>query len=102
MKVVWAETAVAHLTAIHDYIARTSPVYAQVMVRRIWERVGKLLPFPHAGQVVPEVGTDVRQVHEAPYRIIYRVGTERIEILAVIHERRGPGALGEVERGRAT
>ena len=102
MKVVWTETAVAHLTAIHEHIAQTSPVYARVMVQRIWERAGKLLPFPHAGRVVPEVGSDVREVLEPPYRIIYQPGSERVAILAVIHERRGPAALDDVASGRAT
>ena len=102
MKVVWTETAVAHLTAVYEHIAQTSPVYAQVMVRRIWERAGKLLPFPQAGRIVPEVGADVREVLEPPYRIIYHSGSERVEILALIHERRGPAALNDVSSGRAT
>jgi len=102
VKVVWTESAVAHLVAIHEHIARTSPVYAQLMVRRIWERAGKLMPFPNAGRVVPEVGTDVREVLEPPYRVLYRVGPDRLEILAVIHGRRGPGALEDAGAGRAT
>lgn len=102
MKVVWTETAVAHLAAIHEHIARTSPVYAQLMVRRIWDRAGKLLPFPKVGRVVPEVGADVREVLEPPYRVIYRVGPDRVEVLAIIHSRRGPDALEEAGLGRAT
>jgi len=102
VKVVWTETAVAHLIAIHEHIARTSPVYAQLMVRRLWDRAGKLLPFPNTGRLVPEVGTDVREVLESPYRVIYRVGPDRIAILAVIHVRRGPRALEDAEPGRAT
>ncbi len=90
------------LTAIHEYIGQTSPVYARVMVQRIWERAGKVLPFPEAGRTVPEVGADVREVLEAPYRIIYRAGRERVEILAIIHERRGPDALHDVSPRRAT
>ena len=102
MKVVWTETAVAHLLAIYEHIARTSPVYAQLMVRRIWDRADRLMPFPNAGRLVPEVGTDVREVLEPPYRVIYHVGSDRIELLAVIHARRGPDALDDVGPGRAT
>lgn len=102
MRVVWTETAVAHLAAIHEHIARTSPVYAQLMVRRIWDRAGRLLPFPNAGRVVPEVGADVREVLESPYRVIYRAGSDRVEILAIVHSRRGPDALQEAGAGRAT
>jgi len=102
VKVEWTETAVAHLVAIHEHIARTSPVYAQLMVRRIWDRAGRLTPFPNAGRLVPEVGTDVREVLEPPYRVIYHVGADQIEVLAIIHSRRGPAALEDVGPGRAT
>ena len=102
MKVVWTETAVAHLVAIHEHIARTSPVYAQLMVRRIWDRAGRLITFPNAGRAVAEVGEGAREVLEAPYRVIYHVGPDRIAILAIIHSRRGPDALAEAGPGRAT
>ena len=103
MKVVWTETAVAHLAAIHDYIAKTSPVYAQLMVRRIWERAGQLIQFPNSGRAVPEATTEgVRDMLEPPYRIIHKVGPERLEIIAVIHVRRGPDALDDAGSGRAT
>jgi toxin ParE1/3/4 len=103
VKVVWTETAVAQLAAIHDYIAKTSPVYAQLMVRRIWERTGQLTQFPNSGRAVPEATTEgVRELLEPPYRIIHKVGSERLEILAVLHVRRGPGVLDEPGSGRAT
>jgi len=35
MKVAWSEPAVADLVAIHDYIARDSPHYAQRFVERL-------------------------------------------------------------------
>jgi plasmid stabilization system protein ParE len=35
MKVTWSEPAVADLVAIHDYIARDSPHYAQRFVERL-------------------------------------------------------------------
>jgi hypothetical protein len=46
MKVAWSEPAVADLVAIHDYIARDSPQYAQRFVepkprRRRREAVGE-------------------------------------------------------------
>ena len=103
MKVVWTETAVAQLTTIHDYIAKTSPVYAQLMVRRIWERTGQLIQFPNSGRAVPEATTEgVRELLESPYRIIHKVGSERLEILAILHVRRGPGVVDEAGSGRAT
>jgi toxin ParE1/3/4 len=38
------------------------------------------------GALVPEYShDDIREVLEPPYRIIYRAGPDRAEILAVIH-----------------
>jgi len=45
VKVVWTETAVKHLTAIHEYVAQTSPLYAELLVRRLWDRTGQLAAF---------------------------------------------------------
>lgn len=42
----WTERAVAHLTAIHTYIAQSSPFYARRMVDRILERGAQLGAFP--------------------------------------------------------
>jgi plasmid stabilization system protein ParE len=39
-----------------------------------------------SGRAVPEVDrTDIREVVEPPYRIIYRVLPDRIEVLTVMH-----------------
>jgi toxin ParE1/3/4 len=47
----------------------------------VTEEVGKL-----AGRMGPEFGLPlVRELIEGPYRVIYRVETERVEILAVFH-----------------
>ena len=103
MKVLWTETAVAHLIAIHEYIAKTSPVYAQLTVRRLWDRAGQLEQFPDSGRTVPESShADLRELLEHPYRILYEHLADRVRILAIVHGRRGPGAIAEVESGRAT
>ena len=44
MRVVWTDTALRHLAAIHEYIARDSPYYAHQTVdgiRRAAERLGR-------------------------------------------------------------
>ena len=103
MKVFWTEIALTHLTAIHEFFANTSPVYAQLMVRRVWDRAGQLERFPQSGRAVPESSRgDVREVLEHPYRILYDVLADRVRILAVIHARSGPAAIEEAESGRAT
>ena len=86
MKVYWTENAIKHLTAIHKYIAQNSPVYAQRVVNRLTRRSEQIADFPLSGRNVPEYNaTDVREIIERPYRIIYRIKTEQIEVIAVMH-----------------
>ena len=95
MKVQWTDTALGHLTAIYDYIAQNSPRYAQGMVDRITRRTEQLVQFPLIGAVVTEYDDEeIREILEHPYRIIYKVIPERIDVLAVIHgARRLPPTL---------
>ncbi len=86
MIVHWTQNALRHLRAIHDYIAQNSVRYAQRMVDQITRRTEQLEHFPDLGSVVPEYEEEaIREVVETPYRIIYRLGEGRVEILAVIH-----------------
>jgi toxin ParE1/3/4 len=86
MMVRWTNTALGHLSAIHDYIARDSPVYAGGVVDRLTERSKQLARFPRSGRVVPEFeADDVRQVFEGTYRIVYRTLPERLDVPAVLH-----------------
>ncbi|MDP2186762.1 MAG: type II toxin-antitoxin system RelE/ParE family toxin [Erythrobacter sp.] len=44
--------------------------------------------MPHAGRRVPEYQIDtLREVLERPYRIIYRIQPDEIEVLTVMHYR---------------
>lgn len=89
MTVVWTETALEHVAAIKLYISQTSAVYAEQVTRRILDRGKQLETFPESGRVVPEVGRpEIREVFELPYRVIYRVTPQRVEIVAVVHARR--------------
>lgn len=86
MKVHWTDTAQGHLEAIFQYIARDSPVYARRMVDRLTRRSQQMGDFPTSGRKVPEFGLDrVREVFEGPYRIIYCVKPDQIDVLAVVH-----------------
>jgi toxin ParE1/3/4 len=89
MIVHWTETAIKHLTAIYQYIALDSPIYAQRMADKIVRRSEQIGIFPHSGRQVPEYeAPDIREIIEPPYRIIYRVKTDQIDVLAVIHSAR--------------
>ena len=56
------------------------------MVDRLTNRSEQIASFPLSGRVVPEYeAPDVREVIERPYRIIYRIKPDQIDILAVVH-----------------
>ena len=74
MKVVWTETAIAHLVDIYEYIANDSDRYVVRMVDRITIRTQQLSEVPQSGEVVPEYGlTTVRELIEGPYRINFGI-----------------------------
>ena len=61
------------------------------MVDRLFDRSEQLAEFPQSGRMVPEFERpDLRELIEGPYRIIYLVTAETIEVLAVVHGRQLP------------
>lgn len=86
MKVVWTDTAKRNLRTIHDYIAQNSPAYARRMVDRLTSRSKQIGVFPLSGRVVPEFEIEqIREVFLRPYRIIYYVRPNHVEVLGVVH-----------------
>ncbi len=95
MRVVWTNRAFDHLLQLREQFRITSEVYADRVVDCLISRSEQLEPFPHSGRRVPEYQRDdVRELIERPYRLIYRVLEDRLDQLAVVHERRHlPGEL---------
>ena len=86
MKIVWTEPSVEDLRELHAYIARDSEMYASGFVERIILAVEQLPDHPRIGRVVPEKNDEnVRELLYQNYRIIYRVKSDQIEVLTVIH-----------------
>ncbi len=86
MKVLWTDTAIDHLSGIYDYIALDVKEYAKRMVDRLTKRSEQISNSPYSGRMVPEFEDKlIREVIEGPYRIIYYIKPEQIDVLAVIH-----------------
>jgi len=86
MKVYWTENAENNLDAIYSYIAQRSATYALRMVDRITRRSIQISSFPLSGRMVPEYDSnEIREVIEWPYRIIYSIKQDQIDVMAVIH-----------------
>jgi toxin ParE1/3/4 len=89
VRVLWTNTAVAQLEAIHSYITQTSPEYAQRIVDQLTRRSLQIATFPLSGRKVPEYElNEIRELIEGSYRIIYLVDPDQIVVLAVIHHSR--------------
>jgi toxin ParE1/3/4 len=86
MNVRWTNNAIEHLANIFEYISLNSPTYAKGMVDRIIRRSSQIADSPQSGRMVPEYQAhDIRELIEKPYRIIYRIKQDQIDVLAVIH-----------------
>jgi len=85
----WTERATEQLAVIAEYISITSPVYAEQVVERIAERFGQVQVFPESGRVPPEArqGESLRELIEPPYRLIYALRVDSIEVVAIVHGR---------------
>lgn len=89
MNVEWSESATAQLQAIRDSLSRTSPGYAQALADRIIRRTEGLASQPRLGAEVPEYSEEtIREVFEHPYRILYRVSGDLLQVVAIVHASR--------------
>jgi toxin ParE1/3/4 len=86
MKLIWTDPSIEDLRSIREYIARDSEYYAVDLIGQVILSVERLLQFPRLGRVVPEARDEnIRELLYQNYRIIYRIASERIEILTVVH-----------------
>lgn len=86
MKVVWTDEAKAHLDGIYRYIKRDAPFYAAQTVDRLTRRVDQLIEHPRSGRIVPKFDdVNLRELIAHPYRLIYRLKSDRIDIIAIFH-----------------
>ena len=96
-KLRWTTLAVEDMEAIWKFIANDSDAYANLVVARLLESVERLENFPRSGRIVPELSDpQLREIIAPPYRIVYRVLDEAVEILTVFRASRLlPRTLGD-------
>ncbi len=86
LEVKWSPEAAEDLESIAEYIARDSEYYARAVVTEILSISRNVGEFPLIGRVVPEVGDEtIRERFVYSYRLVYRIESERILVVAVIH-----------------
>jgi addiction module RelE/StbE family toxin len=91
-RVQWAEAAVRDLEELISYIAADSPLNAERILDKLEKRAQTLESTPVRGRVVPELAhfgiRNWRELIVKPYRIIYRIDEDTVNVLAVLDGRR--------------
>ena len=93
-RVTWTESAWADLEAAAEYIEKDSPRYAAAFVREMRDASRSLANLSERGRIVPEFDDSIiRELLVRSYRMIYRVGDDRVVVLGLIHGARDLQAL---------
>jgi addiction module RelE/StbE family toxin len=86
------KTAKNDLREIIRYISKNNPMNVLNMLKRIQDRINSLDHFPERGGYVPELLKqnikDYRQLIESPWRIIYKIDKNIVNVLLLIDSRR--------------
>ena len=87
LKLRYTAEALAHISAIHDYIGSRDPTAATSVVRRIRAAAERMRQFPHIGHLGIVPGTMEWTVRGLPYVIVHEVDPDQgeVTILAVYH-----------------
>lgn len=93
-RVIWAESAQLALDEVIAYIATESRANALRVLESALEVARHLSTFAERGRVVPELNDPaVREVFVFRYRLMYHVGSDRVEVRAFVHGARDFAAL---------
>lgn len=86
MRIVWSAESRRTLRSIHRHIARDSDFYARRFIARLIERVEQAALSPKQGHPVHEYPERaLKEVHLAPYRIIYAFDGEELRVVTIVH-----------------
>lgn len=81
----WTPESESDLVEIWHQIATDSMSAADDVMLRIQEQSRKLAEFPLIGRMRDELRRGLRSVSAHPYVILYRIRSEAVEILRVLH-----------------
>jgi plasmid stabilization system protein ParE len=84
----WTSEALGRLEDIELYVAQDNPAAAKKQIAKLLDRATQLVVAPRSGRTVPDYQDEqVREILDAPYRIIYYLNGDCVEILSVMHYR---------------
>ena len=91
-RVRWAEVAVRDLEELVGFVALDSEVDAERILSRLEARAATLEASPERGRFVPELARFAmrtwRELVVGPYRLVYRIEGDTVNVLAVLDGRR--------------
>ncbi|MDD4884071.1 type II toxin-antitoxin system RelE/ParE family toxin [Sulfuricurvum sp.] len=89
IKLEWSNEALEDIESIATYIEKDSPVYAKSVVFKIFEKAEIIRDFTELGRIVPELNdSTIREIFVYSYRLIYKIDSNRVLFVAVIHGKR--------------
>ena len=95
----WTESAINDLEEVAEFIARDSQFYATTVVKEARKAARSLKISAERGRVVPESNSsDIRELFLWKYRLIYKVTSHNVYILAFIHGARDLESLWKRRR----
>ena len=87
-----SKSAKNDLRGIIRFIEKNNPMNAMTILKRIENRINSLEKFPERGGYVPELLKhnikDYRQLIESPWKIIYKIDSDMVNVLIIIDSRR--------------
>ena len=88
MKLRFRPDALADLREIYDYIADDNPIKAGEFIETIRKKCRLIAKQPKIGRSRPELHLDLRSFPIKSYVIFYRILTDTVEIVNIIHSAR--------------
>lgn len=85
MRLEWSPFALEDRDRIFDYIEQDNPRAAVVVDDRIRDQAEVLVNFPESGRPGRIEGTRELVINRTPYIVAYRVQSDSVRILRVLH-----------------
>lgn len=90
MKIVWTRDAADDLEDVLNYISERSPKGAQAVAEQIAVTLDSISRFPKSGRLDEVTGCRERLAGRFSLLLVYAIGDEHIEIIALFHTSRDP------------
>ena len=85
-RLIFADTAEAELEAIGDHTAQDNPSRAVTFIQDLRESCAKLIAMPERHPLIRyHQSMGIRRRVHGNYLIFYRIETDRVEILHILH-----------------